>query len=478
MGDFILDLGLDIDLSKGFDPEEEKWNALVEATLAGNVVPVIGPDIICNYDEGENINEKIITSIAKQFKIDTRHKTFSQLVYDSKFLLGMREFFKNPSLSQDAIYAIVANIFNNQANVAQHFKPSEALKSLLSIKYFPFVITTSFSPVVENLMREVWAGKELKVLSFCNNPQKDTKPGVGDISSAHDMNKPTVYYMFGKSSVQPHSYVLTDTDMLEFCRSWLSDQTRPRNLCSQLKDKYLLMLGCGYSDWLFRFIWFCMNKRSDTKTKGLMASDKSTHETLVEYLKRIDTFLPQNKTPEEIIIEIDKKIKNYNKQNESMFFSRPQLGTDVFISYSRSDSHIAEVLYRYLKEQGLNVWYDRQNLLGGTKFMSEIETAIETTKVFVPIFTNNIAKEAMDAHVYRKEWKVALGLQESMGKRKFIIPTHEENFDFYSPSTDIPKELKSHNSVMFNKDLDFSLLLHSINEALKDLDTFKSNSGR
>lgn len=468
-----MEIDFDIDIIGGFDPEKDKWDALIEAAIAGNVVPVIGPNIICEYQEGININEKIISAISQQLQLSGSHKTFSHLVYDSEFLVKLRRLLRNDALTKDVIYGLVNNLFNNPRNIEQYFKPSTALRRLLGMKIFPFVITTSFSPVVENVMHEVWGNRKVNVLSFCKNPQKDQKPGIGDILTAEDMNNPTVYYMFGKTTTQPHSYVLTDNDMLEFCRSWLSDQTRPRNLCAQLKDKYLLMLGCGYSDWLFRFIWFCMNKTSDAKTKGLMAHDDSSEETLVDYLRRIDTFLPENKTPEEIIAEIEKRIVTYNEEHEGEWFARPpKSGAQVFISYSRRDSEVADKLYKYLSDNGLSVWYDRNNLLGGAQFMDEIENAIDNAKVFVPIISSNIAREAMEAHVYRKEWKIGLGIQEIMGNRDFIIPIHEEGFDFYN--ADIPRQLKRHNSLPYNKEYNFQRVLDSINEALNKLDNFKT----
>lgn len=467
-----MDFGLGIDILGGFDPEKEKWDALIEAAMAGNVVPVIGPDIICDPVDGKNVNERLIATIAKQLRLPGDYKTFSQLIYDPEFLPTLSKILKNDSITKSVIYALVNNIFANKNNMA-FFQPSETLRRLLELKIFPFVITTSFTPIVENVMREVWGNRDVKVLNFCRNPQRDLKPGEGDIVWAGDMKNPTVYYMFGKVQTMPNSYVLTDTDMLEFCQSWLSDATRPRNLSNQLADKYLLMLGCGYSDWLFRFIWFCMNKSSHSKMKGLMAHDENTHETLVEYLRRIDTFLPENKTASEIVDEIEKRVAEYNEVHQGEWFARPpKEETQVFISYSRSDSEVAEALYNFLTANGINVWYDRNNLLGGSKFMEEIEKAIENTKVFVPIFTQNIAREAMDSHVYRHEWDKAIRLQKSMGSRNFIIPVNEEGFDFYS--ADIPADLKAHNSLTYHADLDFTAILNSINEALNKLDTFKT----
>ncbi len=461
-----------LDIFDGLDPEKDKWDALVEAVVRGNVVPVIGPDVLCDFEGGKNINEFILSTIDSQLRLSGRHSTFSQLVYDPEFISQLAKATRNPSITRDSIYGLVNNIFSNPRNVEQNFRPSKLVRRLLGLRQFPFVITTSFAPVVEEAMREIWQGRRLRVLSFVNDPAKDRKPGIGDIPAGDDMSAPTVYYMFGRTPGQPHRYVLTDNDMLEFCKSWMSPQTRPDELCEQLKDKYLLMLGCGYSDWLFRFIWFCMNKNSGTKTQGLMAHDERTHETLVEYLRRIDTFLPTNKSAEEIVDEIERRVQAYRDQHEDDRFGRPAKGTDVFISYSRSDSGIAERLYRFLTENGLNVWYDRNNLLGGSKFMDEIEDAIESTKVFVPIFTPNIQKEAMDAHVYRQEWKKALAIQESMGtSRNFIIPVHEEGFPFYD--ADIPRGLKAHNSLAFGPEMDFSQLLASIHNALDSITKFK-----
>lgn len=463
------------DIFEGLDPEKDKWDALVEAAVRGNVVPVIGPDVLCDLrTPGMNVNEFIISTIDTQLRLPTRHRTFSQLVYDPEFLARLAEATLQPNATRESIYGLVSNIFANRRNVEQNFRPSGLLMRLLSLRLFPFVITTSFAPVVEDAMKRVWEGREVRVLSFSNDPSKDRKPGTGDIFSKEDMDVPTVYYMFGRTPGQAHRYVLTDNDMLDFCKSWMSVQTRPDNLCEQLRDKYLLMLGCGYSDWLFRFIWYCMNKTPDTKTKGLMAKDDKTHESLVEYLRRIDTFLPANKSPEEIVEEIERRVGEYREQHDNDRFSRPpKKGCDVFLSYSRSDSEVAETLYRFLTDKGLSVWYDRNNLLGGSKFMTEIEDAIASAKTFVPIITSNIAREAMDAHVYRKEWLKAIDIQKSVGEaRNFIFPLAEEGLDFYS--IDINRELKAHNAVTYGPDMDFTPLLESLYTAIDALNRFKN----
>lgn len=475
--DNVIDMDIldSVNIFEGLDPEKDKWDALIEAAFAGNVVPVIGPDILCTYDNGVNLNQFVISTIEDQLKMSKHHDTFSQLVYDPEFVGRMIQITKNPYLTRDCIYVLVDNIFKDPKNVEKKFQPSEVLMRLLSVKLFPFVITTSFSPVVENAMRQVWSGQKVSVRYFSNDPDKDQRVGIGDIGYPEEMSLPTVYYMFGRSTGMAHRYVLTDDDMLAFCKSWMSPQSRPNHLCDQLKDKYLLMLGCGYSDWLFRFIWYCMNKTSDTKTKGMIVHDKNTNESLVEYLRRIDTFLPENTSPHEIVDEIVKRISGYNDEHRNEWLSRPVKCVQVFISYSRRDSDIVDRLYDSLTNQGLSVWYDKYDLFGGVKFEDEIERSIKNAKVFVPVITRNVAKEAMSSHMYRKEWKTAIEQQETSGDhRTFIIPIHEKGFDMYS--ADIPKEIKRLNSIEFGEDGDFSALISSINKALDQLDNFNTDA--
>lgn len=77
------DLSFDIDILGGFDPEKDKWEALIEATMAGNVVPVIGPDIVCEPRYGMNINQSIISAISKQLGLTENHLSYISSVADA-----------------------------------------------------------------------------------------------------------------------------------------------------------------------------------------------------------------------------------------------------------------------------------------------------------------------------------------------------------------------------------------------------------
>ena len=223
--------------------EEPMWNALVSKIIDGDVIPVVGPEILTN---GEIINKQLLDFISKSFNVQSNPQSFSELVYDDTYLKA------NIIGGRDSIYTWINRLF---APDVPKQRASDLLHKLIESRLFPFIITTSFTPIVEQVMRDVW-GKDLRVLKFNNNPSEND-----DIANESDLYKPSVYYMFGQvGDTRAHSYVVTDQDMLEFCSSWLTEGSRPKKLIDFLKGKFLLMLGIDYSDWLFRFVWYSIRK--------------------------------------------------------------------------------------------------------------------------------------------------------------------------------------------------------------------------
>lgn len=421
MMDFSFD---DIIDSNIFDNnnDEPLWDKLIQQIIDGNVIPVIGADLL--IDNSSNLHKFIMDGLARTFGVSKQVNSFSELVYAPEY--------KN-KFKLDNIYYQVDKIF-----AAKRFPASERLRRLLSIRQFPFIITTSFTPVIEQAMQNIWKD-ELRVMKFNNNPSENS-----DIKNGADLRKPTIYYMFGKVGAGAHKYVLTDIDLLDFVSSWLSNdnKARPKNLCNELKDKYLLMLGNTYSDWLFRFIWYSMRKPD--LGHGMLAYD-TLDESLINFLERTETFTKQNTSDviDQILVRLDKKLK----ENEATKFNKPEENMDVFISYSRSDTQVAEQLYKALTAQGKRVWYDKYNLTDGGLFMDEIRKAIKTAKYFVPILTPNIEKEKRESHVYRNEWDTAIEVAISMG-RTYIIPLADRSFDFYKAA--IPERMQQHNAIFYS----------------------------
>lgn len=427
----------------GFNANDAEWDTFIDQIIQGNVIPVIGPEILC---ENGNPHKSILKYFIKIFNASSHINSFSELISDHKFLVHNQ---------RDYIYSYI-----NQVIAKSRFSPSKLLHDLLSIEQFPFVITTSFTPIVENTMREIWEGKgkRLKVMCFNNNPEENQ-----DIKYDIDLYSPTVYYMFGKAGDSAHRYVVTDIDMLDFCSSWIADtEGRPSKLISCLKNKYLLMIGNSYSDWLFRFIWYSLRK-SGTGS-GLYACD-NIEDDLSRFLQRNQTILrrPPQVTIDTMIDKLNEKLER-KRQNNNKNFNSVEYGADIFISYSRRDADIAEKLYEQLTQKGINVWFDRNNITAGGKFMDEIRQGIRTAKYFIPILSLNIEQEKNESHVYRIEWGEAIETSASYG-RTYIIPIFENGLDFYQAS--IPDKLRQHNAIQYDNIEDMRIIADKIINVIK-----------
>ena len=105
---FQLDLGSD----------KDRLERLINEIDAGNVIPVIGPDLLVqpryvkNTDGTvvyENLHQQLISYIASQTGVTSMPRTFSQLVYDESYKQHVRDKEKIYNL----IYQVITNIHHN-----------------------------------------------------------------------------------------------------------------------------------------------------------------------------------------------------------------------------------------------------------------------------------------------------------------------------------------------------------------------------
>ena len=62
---------------------------------------------------------------------------------------------------------------------------------------------------------------------------------------------------------------------------------------------------------------------------------------------------------------------------------------DVFISYSHVDNAYANYVCNFLESEGIRCWYAPRDIKYGDEWASTITAAIESTRVFILILTNN-----------------------------------------------------------------------------------------
>lgn len=434
---------------KTISQTEKNWNILFDQIVKGNVIPVIGPELV--RIGNKTSTQYLIDEFAKECGIEEGEMTtFSQLVFDKRY--------KNSDLGD--IHDVLSKTINTESNAAYFDNPkdNQLLLRFLSIPYFPFVITTTIDPIVENMMARIHGRDKLRVMTFSNDPAKNK-----DVLNGEETKLPTVYYMFGKAETNTRAFVATDTDLLKFSQSWMrpndsSCDAKPSNLASVLAKRYLLAIGHNYQDWLFRFFWYAMKNDSfgtEKRERGGMLAHTRNDQELIAFLSRANAFSQVEPDPEKFIDRLYhgiEKEEQKRKQSNVSFDRVPEEGTDVFISYSRGDSAIAENLHKILTGKGLRVWYDRSNMKKGLDFMRQIENAISNSTFFVPVLTNTIIKQAKDEHPYREEWRCAENHIRLIGGIAYCFPFVEKGFNINDIIAAIPNELKRHDAFEFTLD--------------------------
>ena len=93
----------------------------------------------------------------------------------------------------------------------------------------------------------------------------------------------------------------------------------------------------------------------------------------------------------------------------------------VFLSYAREDTDAARRIADALRSQGLEVWFDQNELVGGDTWDAKIRGQINSCALFVPVISANT--QARLEGYFRLEWKLAEDRSYLMAKGKtFIVP--------------------------------------------------------
>ena len=446
--------------------EEKQWRTLFEQIVRGNVIPVIGPDFV-------HVNDKtsmqfLIDVISQYCQIgEGQFNSYSQLINDNRY--------QTSELNQYSdIYASLTDLINDNPKFFSQEAENALLYKFLSVPYFTFVITTTFDPVVENMMRKIH-GDRLRVMYFRNDASRND-----DLINGEDMRRPTLFYMFGKAERKEHSFVVTDEDLLQFSQTWLRPndsgcKAKPAMISNLLANRYLLVVGQDYQDWLFRFFWYAMKNENFGKKMSGMLSLKQEDKKLIDFLSRGNAFARIEPDQEKFVNKVVDGIETYEQNNNITRDVVPETGTDVFISYSRGDNELVDILYKVMKSKGLNVWYDHNSLHKGIDFMKQIENAIKNSTFFVPVLTPTILAQAHEEHPYRQEWRFAVNHILNIGGISYCFPFFEKGFNMDDMKADIPNDLKKHDAFSFVRETLAEDAEKMADYLLKELENKKRN---
>ncbi len=93
----------------------------------------------------------------------------------------------------------------------------------------------------------------------------------------------------------------------------------------------------------------------------------------------------------------------------------------VFLSYASQDAEAAQRVCDALRTAGVEVWFDKNELVGGDAWDQKIRRQIKECALFVPVISAN--SNARLEGYFRREWKLAVDRSHDMAEEKaFLVP--------------------------------------------------------
>jgi hypothetical protein len=120
-------------------------------------------------------------------------------------------------------------------------------------------------------------------------------------------------------------------------------------------------------------------------------------------------------------------INSRNNEQSNAQIDKKEIQTDtnqkndlIFISYAKEDYEYAIRLYDGFKNSGLNPWLDKEDLLPGQKWDTEIKKTVKKCKFFLPMFSSRSVEKR---GYIQREFRLGIDTLEEMPEdRVFIIP--------------------------------------------------------
>src|SRR5476651_1760872 len=99
----------------------------------------------------------------------------------------------------------------------------------------------------------------------------------------------------------------------------------------------------------------------------------------------------------------------------------PESAPAVFLSYASQDAPAVERIAEALRAAGVEVWFDKNELVGGDAWDQKIRKQIKECALFVPVIST--ATQVRGEGYFRLEWKLAVDRSHLMAPdQPFLLP--------------------------------------------------------
>jgi hypothetical protein len=403
------------------DEEKRLWNQLLGFIEEGSVVPVIGPELL-QVRTGDGQTKNFYTLVAEELASELelpqpRTSGWRAMNEVACSFLEQDETRRPKDLCPD-VKAIVQRL--------QRSTPIPEPLARLAALPFRLFVTTTFDTLLVRAIEEQVPSMQGRVREIEYAPAR-----VKDLETFRDdEGPPVVFHLFGKISTSPE-YAITDEDVLEFMLALQSEERSPRNLFKYLRGKNLLIVGCGFPDWLARFFIRLgkPSRLSGAYDKTDMLADSAAENP--DFVAFIERFSHDTKRfsmgPVEFVAGLHAAVSARPVAlTRSSFETKPRdpdrdiKEGAVFLSYASEDRNIVESIQKALDQSGVDCWFDRVQLQGGDDWHRKIVNNVRACSLFIAIVSKHTLTP--EDRFFRVEWREALERKKWKPDRPFVVP--------------------------------------------------------
>lgn len=430
---------------------ERFWKDLINFIDEGRVIPVIGPELCTVPVDGLEV---------------PLHTWLAQRLASLVGVLAPAPASTTTVPPQWDLHQVVAQhvrqggsrkiLYNNIVTLLREAKllPSPALLALASIARFDLFVSLNFDDLLSQALAQARPTAQIEHLSFLPNETQDLTSAR--IASPKEQRPPLIFQLLGKLPT-PREFVICEDDMLEFAHALQDTQRQPVALFGEMRKHHLLILGCGFSDWLARF--FLRSMRNDVfptesdYSSYLVGGHTGHDEKLRTYLQEFsadhkshpstdDKILPMPAT--DFVLELARRwhathpqpssaAAEFAKGTEtaaSISTTLPEHGA-VFISFSSKNRALVTHMAQQLSASGVEVWLDSKDLQVGDAWNLRIERAIARCSLFLAVISQESIDPDQRDRYFWYEWNLANErARHHAPDLPFIIPVLVDDTDF------------------------------------------------
>ena len=403
------------------DPSERFWEDLLLWIEDGRVIPVIGPELVTVDDGGTQV--PLYSWLARRLAEEIG-MPLADLPDPFDLNDVVVKSLRSHNDQRDEIYSTLRRILSRVPS-----NPSPALTALAKIQGFKLFVSLTFDSQLANSLTQVHHGATPRSVVYTTNEVDDLPVPYEEIQ------EPLIFQLLGKASSVPE-YAICENDLLEFLHALQDKQRQPAKLFDALRTNHLLLLGCGFSDWLARF--FLRTARGvelsqDRKRLDIIADGRSEKEPSLAMF--LSTFSSDSRVLDMAAGAFTEKLAKLWQEKhpdipelnvsipESLHpVAGPEDG-DVFLSYASEDHAIVAKLAEGLRNHHLSVWFDKNELEAGDAWANRIQLGIHNCALFLPVISRESLAEKNQERYFWREWNMAIERAEGMAPGvEFIVP--------------------------------------------------------